>query len=236
MNRAKNFIAFTLLLVFAVCVSAQKTKTTKTLDNLDLIKMNNQSENLEPGFVTPNELAGYEFFKKGKTSKIRLGVSTKMDVESLFGSDCRKPCDYDPNWSIAFDYFEKDLVVIEGLNTSVEKQYVPKKESVGKISSVSFRPKKKTSFENTTFSNEFKKHSYLETGYPAPTDKNGVLVDVYTDSYSLQYLIFDKFTSDTFKDTFNLRKQFSNFRKGDLIIVKYTIPEELQNRFLVEDR
>jgi hypothetical protein len=198
--------------------------------------MNNQVENLEPGFITPNELEGYEYFKKGKLNKIRLGVSTKANIEEIFGSDCEKPCDYDSNWAITFDYFNKDSVIVKNLNKLVEKQYVPKKETVGKISSVRISPKKRVSFEDIAFSNKFKKHSYLETGYPRSTDKDGVLIDVYTDSYGLQYAFFDKFTIDTFKDTFNLRKQFSNFRKGDLIIIKYTIPEELENEFLIEDK
>ena len=122
------------------------------------------------------------------------------------------------------------------MNTSVEKQYVPKKEAVGKISSVRISPKKRTSFEGITFSNEFKKYSYCETGSPRSEGKEGVLIDFFVDSYGLQYAVFDKFTSHTFKDIFNLRKQFGNSRKGDLIIIKYTIPEELQNRFLTEDK
>ncbi|HLM61236.1 MAG TPA: hypothetical protein VK308_10555 [Pyrinomonadaceae bacterium] len=235
----KFFIALAFLLAFAVCGAAQKAKTPKKLDSLDLINMNNQSENLELGFVTPNELEGYEFFKKGKLNNVRLGVSTKADIENIFGSDCKKPCDYSSNWTITFDYFSETLFVVEekynkNLNKSVEKNYIPKKEVVGKISSVWVRPKKRISFENVIFSGQFKKHSYLESGYLRSEAKEGVLIDFYVDIYGLQYLVFDKFTSHTFKDTFNLRKQFENFRKGDLITIKYTIPEGIENSLFVE--
>lgn len=241
MNSAKFFISFIFLVAFAVCATAQKIKTAKKLDSLDLLKMNDQSENLEPGFVTPNELAGYEFFKQGKLNKIRLGVSTKTDIEEIFGSNCEKPCDYDPNWLISFEYFNKGLFLIEeNLIKSTEKHYVPKKEVIGKIRSVIISPKKRVSFDSFTFSNEFEKHSYLETGYLRRNDKtdkdDGVLIDVYTDSYGLQYAFFDKFTGDTFKDTFNLRKHFGKFRNGDLISIKYAIPEKLQNIFFIENK
>lgn len=239
MKPAKTCIAFIFLLVFTVGARAQTAKTSKGLDSIDLLNMSNKTENSKSGFVTPNELEGYEFFKRGKLGNIRLGASTKADIEKIFGSDCKKPCDYDPNWTIEVEYFTESLFVVEEnydktLNKTVEKNFVPKKEAVGKISSVSLRPKKKISFANVIFPGEFKKYSFLETGYLRPQGKDGVLIDFHVDNYGLRYLVFDKFTSNTFKDTFNLRKQFENFRQGDLITINYTLPEEIENSFFVE--
>lgn len=234
MKPTKIFITFIFLVVFAFCGAAQTPKTTRGLDNLDLMNTNRQSTN-SADIVTPNELDGFGFFKTGKLNNIKIGVSTKADIEKIFGSACEKPCDYDSNWMITFDYFSANQVLVDNFNKPDEKNYVPKKEVIGKIESVALRPKKTISFNNITFSNNFQKYSFLESGYINSADKDGVLIDIYQDSYGLQYLIFDKFTSENFKDTFNLRKQFANFRKGDLIIIKYTIPEDLESMFFVED-
>lgn len=240
MKLVKIFIFFAFLLAFAVCAAAQKTKPTKGLDNLDLMNMNRQSTNSGSGIVSPNELEGFEFFKTGKLSNIKIGVSTKTDIQKIFGSDCEKPCDYDSNWTITFDYFSESQVLVEKkydqkLKESIQTNYIPKKEFIGKIESVMLRPKKKLSFDNITFTDSFKKHSFVDNGILSPDAKDGVSIDVYLDSYGLQYFIFDKFPSDNFKDTFNLRKQFANFRKGDLISIKYTIPEDMESIFFVED-
>ncbi len=241
MNRAKIFIAFISLLLFVICGAAQTIKSTKGLDNLDLMNVNRQTKNSGAGIVTPNELEGFEFFKTGKLNNIRIGISTESDVQNIFGSSCEKPCDYDSNWIITVVYFDESDILIENKydqksNKTIETHYIPKKEVIGKIVSVEVRPKKRTSFENVNFSGNLKKFSHLENGYLTPSiSKDGVLIDIYADSYGLQYLIFDKFTSDNFKDTFNLRKRFSNFSKGDLITIKYMIPEELESNFYVED-
>ena len=213
MKSTKIITSFIFLLIFTICVAAQTGKTSKRLDSIDLLKMKSKPEKLELGSVTPNELEGYEFFKKGKLNNVRLGISTKADVESIFGSDCKKPCDYDSNWTIAFDYIGESLTIVKNFNRPDEKNYIPKKEAVGKIISVSLRPKKRISFENVVFSAQFKKYSYLETGYGRSEGKDGVWVDFYGDIYGLQYLVFDKFTSSNFQDPLNLRKHFENFRK-----------------------
>jgi len=236
MNQARIFITFTFLLAFAVCISAQKTKTTRGLDNLDLINMNSQSNNSESSIVTPNELEGYEFFKSGKLKQLRIGFSTKADVAKIFGLACEKPCQYDANWMITFDYFSATQVLVENLAKPGEKNYVPRKEAVGKIEEVRIRPKNQISFQNITFPTNLKKYSYSETGYSRPEIRDGVEFDIYADSFGLQYLIFDKLAGDTSKDKLDLRKQFSNFRRGDLIIIKYTITKETQGNFYVEQK
>lgn len=239
MKLAKSFIVFTFLSAFALQVSAQKTKTSRGLDNLDLMSKNRQSINSGSSIVTPNELAGFEFFKTGKLNNIKIGASTKADIQKIFGSDCEKPCDYDSNWTITFDYFSENQVLVEEkynqkLYKSVHTNYIPRKEFIGKIESVMLRPKKTFSFDNITFTDSFKKYSFIESAYLNSDPKDGVLIDGYLDSYGLQYFIFNKFTSENIKD-FNLRKLFANLRKGDLISIKYTIPEDMESIFFVED-
>lgn len=243
MKSAKIFIIFAFLLAFAFQVLAQKEKTTKSLDNIDLINMNNQAKKSEPDFVTPNELEGYEFFKKGKLNMLRLGVSTRADVEKVFGSDCEKSCSYSPEWTISIDYFNKSFVLVsrkydKNRNTFTETQYVPKKEAIGKINSIALQPKKRVSFKNVVFSSEFVKSFVLETGYltPGKNDTLGASIDFYMDNYGLQYFIFDKIVNDKLKDTFGLKNTFAKFQKGDLLSIKYVIPEEMESRFLIEEK
>ena len=79
MNRAKIFIAFTFLLSFAVCVSAQDYKYS-------------------------NELKGFELFRNGKWKSLKPLISTKEDVEKIFGKSCLDGCDYDENWRVEIMY------------------------------------------------------------------------------------------------------------------------------------
>ena len=236
MKSARLFIAFTFLLIFAVGASAQKTKTTRGLDNLDLMTINRQSTDDRSGIVTPNELEGFQFFKAGKLSGIRIGVSTKTDIQNIFGSACEKPCQYDENWMISFDYFSAGQTLIENLGKPNQKNYVPRKEAIGKIEEVRIRPKNQISFKNITFPANLKKYSYSETAYSREEIRDGVEFDIYADSFGLQYLVFDKIASGTAKQVLDSRKQFSNFRQGDLIIIKYTITEEMQNNFFAEQK
>jgi hypothetical protein len=243
MRAAKILIIIVFLLVFAVQVLAQTGKTTRGLDSLDLIDMNNKANNSGSVLVTPNELEGYEFFKKGKLNSLRIGISSPADVEKIFGSDCKKGCDYSPDWTLAVDYFDKSAVLVSRTydktrNAYTEKQFVPKKEIVGKIESISFQPKKKVSFINTVFPAEFTKYSVVDPGFINLERKDafGASIDFYMDSYGLQYLIFDKIVNDQLKDTFNLRKSFAKFQKGDLISIKYTITEAMESRFWVEEQ
>jgi hypothetical protein len=243
MKSVKIVIVLTFLFTFVFSVVAQKTKTSKKLETLDLIVMNNKAKNLEPGFMTPNELEGYEFFRKGKLNKLRLGVSTKVEVKKIFGSDCEDLCKYDSELTIQIDYFDETLVIVDRTfdkdrNEYNEKQIAPKRESIGKILSIALQPNKRVSFNKLPFSREFKKSSYLETGYGLPdtNDVLGIAFDYYGDSYGLQYLIFDKILNESLEDTFNLKAKFVDYQKGDLISIKYMIPEELENRFFDETK
>lgn len=228
MNRAKIFITFTFLLGFVIQISSQNTVPSKNMNNSE------PTNNLKQVSSSPNELKGYEFIKKGKLNQLRLGASTRENVRNIIGETCENGCIYESNWTIQIDYFDEDLTVIEktynkNQDKYTEKQYVPTKEAIGKILSISFAPKKRISFTNTAFSNQFNKYPYFEPNY-ATSDKNdGISFDIYTDSYGLQYWIFDKVVGTIHKDK-------SEFQKGDLISIKYTIPQELENQFFVEQK
>ena len=243
MKAAKNLSVVGFVLIFAFQVLAQSGKTTRGLDSVDLLNMNNKASNSGSDFVMPNELAGYEFFKKGKLNSLRIGVSSAAEIEKIFGSDCQKGCDYSPDWTFTVDYFGESAVLVtrtydKNRSTYTEKQSVPKKEVVGKIESMSLKPKKRVSFINTAFPAEFTKYSIVETGFLNLDRKDafGASIDFYMDAYGLQYLVFDKMVNERLKDTFGLKKKFEKFQKGDLLLIKYTITEAMESRFWVEEQ
>jgi hypothetical protein len=85
----------------------------------------------------PNELKGYDFFASGRLKDLELLVSTKVDVTRVMGEKCENGCDYDRDWTISFAY----------VNSGWSKQdrdlkYRPKDELVGKLASITFRPRR----------------------------------------------------------------------------------------------
>ncbi len=116
MKSAKIFIAFTFLLAFAVCASAQVNQY-------------------------PNEIRGFEFFDDGKLNNLKILFSSKDEVKAIFGEKCADSCDYNEDWRINFIYVDRDWSNkrIEG---TYERIYKPKTEFVGKLARIYFKPKK----------------------------------------------------------------------------------------------
>jgi hypothetical protein len=56
----------------------------------------------------PNEMKGFEFFGKGKLKLIRLGISTKNDLDKIFGKTNDSFYEYDQNWIMSFSLIEAD--------------------------------------------------------------------------------------------------------------------------------
>lgn len=162
-------IAFTFLLAFAVCVSAQSVQF-------------------------PNELKGYDFFGKGKIKPLKFGVSTKEDVIEIFGESCENSCDYNQNWLIQFIYF--DDIRKEGRRK--EKPYIAVSRYLGKLYSIRLRPKLKISFKKTVFPSYFKfktfgsKNIYEDDGVT-------IYYFAYIDKHGLEYRFFDKKTPTKYK-------------------------------------
>ncbi len=157
MNRAKIFIAFTFLLAFAVCVSAQSVQF-------------------------PNELKGYEFYDQGKLKDLRLKTSTSEDVKAIFGNDCiLGGCDYNKDWEVGFFYYFDGMKRYKTEN-DVRKTYVVSPQYVGRIYSILLIPRKPISLDRTLFSKEFEaKDTIGEHGVELKyfTDSRGLYYTLY---------------------------------------------------------
>ncbi|MGI8466924.1 MAG: hypothetical protein ACR2N3_00540 [Pyrinomonadaceae bacterium] len=187
MKLAKIFIVFTFLLAFAVCISAQDNQF-------------------------PNELKGYEFFGKGKLKELKLGISTKEDVERVFGESCKKPCKYNRDWNIFFKYFDFASIEKNGV------KFVPKQEFYGKLYSITLTPKNRIPFQKIQFPKLFASghgsgSGYSDKGYSSKEEKD------YRDVNGLIYTICEKSFSIPCK-------------KGDLTAIIYSIPEKLEAEML----
>ncbi len=184
MKSARIFIVFTFLLAFVVCVSAQANPY-------------------------PNELRGYEFFGKGKLKDLKLGVSTKEDTKRIFGQDCEYVCQYDENWFVNFDFIDE--------NTTKEiggKKFIPKKEFIGTLYSITLQPKKNISFQKIKFSKSFALGNGGGSASGSETDEGSWYESkVYEDSSGLIYDICKKSFPDKCK-------------KGELLAIEYTLPKK----------
>ena len=199
MKPVKNFIVFTFLLASAVCVWAQSNPY-------------------------PNELKGYHFFDKGKLKELKLGASTKQEVIEIFGENCKNSCDYNQNWLIQFTYFDD---VRKG-GWKKEKTFIPTSRYLGKLYSISLRPKLTISFKRTVFPSHFK-HS---SGGSQNTYGDGeaiIYYFAYSDKYGLEYRIFDQIKLTKYKNT-------SKWKRGDLLSIEYQSPERLEKKMFIEQK
>lgn len=191
---------------------------------------------LKLGDVTPNELAGYEFFQKGTIRDIRLGISTREDLRIILGGTCEDPCEYDKNWRVWGHYFREGenqtQTSTSSDGTETETEFVLKREFVGKLRSLEFTPKKPISLLTVSFPSVFSKNQLHSVG-----DSWGVngfegavhsKIDTYTDGYGLRYKVYDKETFDNRTSTSGATKEES--RKGNLIGIEYEIPDVLEKK------
>lgn len=195
MNRAKIFIVFTFLLTFAVYVLAQSVQSP-----------------LAQSIEFPNEIKGYEFFGKEKLKKIKLGVSTKKDVEKIFGKDCEKDCNYDENFKIKFEYLAAldDCMTTEDIRNRL---VCPQNNFVGTISSITLEPKQHQILKDLPTS----KFNVILGG--SSTEKgSGVSVSYtsFTDKYGLGYSINNGLSGKVV-----LYSQYPPFVQGKLYSIKY---------------
>jgi len=187
---------------------------------------NSFGEFSEPGQLNnyPNELEGYRFFDIGKLRGLKLTISDRESVLRNFGNNCKDLCDYDQNWEVYFSYFG-DVSFEKTINDSKVK-YVPKAEYVGKLYSISLRPKSDILFSKKIFPSRFKKSN----GYSAAHDGQGGGTNTsyysYSDRYGLIYTILDEVTLTTIKDL--------RWKKGELTSIEYTIPDKLEEKMFIE--
>jgi len=89
----------------------------------------------------PNEIEGLQFSKHEKVKDLVLLVSSNEDVKKLFGEDCVNGCKFNEDWDIGFAY------VNAGWSRTTSEKAVnsllkPLPEFVGKLSSITFRPRR----------------------------------------------------------------------------------------------
>ena len=149
MNRAKIFIAFTFLLTFAVCVSAQDIQFS-------------------------NELSGFEFYRHLQSKGFDLSKSRSADLKRIFSEDCLSICDYNSDWKISFTYRESQTITKDG----IEKKFILSPDYANTVWTIEFYPKNNISFLNVKFPDEFKSSiwssSSIDTAITQYTDYKGL--------------------------------------------------------------
>ncbi len=165
----------------------------------------------------PNELKGYEFFGKGKLKNLKVGVSTKEDVEKVLGKNCDSGCDYDENWTVEFSFFDNNWIKTDTDPNGVKTvQYLDQKY-LGKLRKIELRPKKRISLNNMVFPSQFNKLSRSEiTKNPQQDISKMVTYELFQDSDGLTYELFGAKDIDNTKT-----KEKSLYNKGDLYLIIY---------------
>lgn len=171
----------------------------------------------------PNELKGYEFFGSGKLEKLKLTVSSKDDVRKIFGENCEVKCSYGADWLISFTYFE-DIWI----KTGQKGRYLLDSKYLGKLRLIEIQPQKQLSFADVSFSEEFRKSIETSTTHARSGKSRLTINDIFEDSYGLSYEIFLQTSYDDIKN-----KKAKSYKKGDLVLIRYKIPEKLEEDLFV---
>jgi hypothetical protein len=150
----------------------------------------------------PNELKGFELFKSGKWKTLVPFVSTKEDVEKIFGQECLKGCDYNDNWRVGIRFVEQSW-------REAGKEKIPcvYEKYLGKYESISFYPKKRIRKKQLRFGKAFEIMSAEEY------HSNPQIRVYYSDKYGLSYEVYGHGTND------------GSYNKGDLISIQYGVSE-----------
>ncbi|MBS1794455.1 MAG: hypothetical protein JSS81_11405 [Acidobacteria bacterium] len=174
----------------------------------------------------PNELAGYEFFDRGKLKGLKLTVSTREDVRRALGDDCEKSCDLDANWEIGFDYFGETSRGREIGGKTV--YYVAAPEVTGRLFAFYLRPKKPLSFDRIVFPRQFGRAGGYVCLFSGDGRGTSYGYDSHTDRYGLEYRVSVGIGSTTEK------KPLAG--KGFLIDIEYRIPSKLEEKMFVPEK
>lgn len=168
----------------------------------------------------PNELAGYEFFGKGKLKQVAFGTSKKQDIEKLFGSSCESECDYDDRFVIKFEYLSCD----DCMNPTHSRDRVmcPLGEYMGTIEKITLKPKLSVHFEEVPTS-RFKIHTGRVVLFK--DGSGGVSYESFGDEFGLKYSIKQSSTSRG-----TLTTPGPAFMNGPLYSIEYGINVELETK------
>jgi hypothetical protein len=181
----------------------------------------------EPGALNtyPNELKGYRFFDVGKLKALELTISDREDVKRNFDG-CDDQCSYDKNWDVRFSYFGD--ISFEKTIDNRKIMYVARPELVGKLSSISLKPKSVIQFGAKIFPQQFQKHYAYSAGHDGKGGGTNTSYFEYVDRYGLDYSVLDRITLTTKKDL--------SWTSGELMSIDYAIPEKLEEKMLVETK
>jgi hypothetical protein len=153
----------------------------------------------------PNELEGFKIFKNGNWKSLKPFISTKKDVEKVFGKDCVDGCEYDADWRIKINYFEMcySYSPKEEKSVLIDAENIKNKDMIGKYMSIDFYPRKPIKFTQLKLGKQFEK-SYIRTDHSYPSEWAN-----YADSLGLSYRFSEVNTKD------------GKYNKGDLLSVTY---------------
>ena len=171
----------------------------------------------------PNELSGYQFYGRGKLESVRLGVSTEVDVQRVFGEACKQSerCSLNDDWGVHFWYLEERLDARGG---------VPRPEHAGRLAMILMEPKRRHPFGMYRFPKAFSRGNASGGGSGHDTPYTYTSYQVYwheSSGLQLEYRLF----SDT-----NVRYGLGEARprKGDLSAIVYSISEAKQDEMYVK--
>ncbi|HEY8562355.1 MAG TPA: hypothetical protein VIL74_18405 [Pyrinomonadaceae bacterium] len=203
MKSLKVPVVFTFLLLFAVCISGQSARF-------------------------PGELKNYEFFGNGRLKDLQLTVSSEDDVKKVFGANCEKQCDYDADWLIRFEYYEEIHIKVSRRENGEKLRYLLDSKYLGKLRSIEIRPKKDVSFAGISFPNDFEKLITTSTTDTRSGKSKMTVNDAFQHSSGLTYEIYSRTNYDDIKN-----KEAKLYNEGDLVLIRYSVPKELEKDLFV---
>ena len=133
----------------------------------------------------PNELKGYKLFNKGKLQGLKLTISTRNDVKKNFGENCDSLCDLDEKWRVYFRYF--DNTSFEKEVNNVKTKMVSKEEYIGKLYSITLKPKAAILFDKVVFPTSFDKSNGFSASHDGMGGGTNSSYFEYEDRYGLEY-------------------------------------------------
>lgn len=176
----------------------------------------------------PAEIKGFEFFGNRKLKDLQLTASSKDDVKKIFGVSCEKQCDYDDVWLIRFDYYEAIWIKESRNEKNVKLTYLLDSKYLGTLRSIEIRPKKQISFIGISFPSQFQRFLLTSTS-TFRSDYSRISGDeAFQDSSGLTYEIITETIKYGFKN-----KNTNSYNKGDLVLIRYDIPRELEKTLFV---
>ncbi len=202
MKSSRIFIIFTFLLAFVVYASPQDVKF-------------------------PNELKGFEFFGKGRLKDLKLGSSTRKDIEAIFGKSCEEYCDYDDDFKVKIEYLKAldDCMTTKDIR---DRAMCPLDNFVGTISAVKLVPKRDRNLVIPT--SDFN----IITGGSSTEKESGVSISYtsFTDKYGLRYSIKNQSSGNI-----TLYSHYPSSMEGKLHSIEYIFTDDLIRKvFTVEYR